>query len=105
VRAAAVTVLLTFGIGVELLCGVGMWVMKDVFDRLHYLGPASSLGPLAIGAAVLVQEGLGQPTIKSALVVLLTLVTSPVLSHATGRAARVRQFDHWVPLEGEMVEG
>jgi multicomponent Na+:H+ antiporter subunit G len=102
-RDVAVALLLVAGVVVELLCAIGIVVMRDVFDRLHYLGPASALGPLLIAAAVLVDSALSQPTVKAFLVAILLALTSPVLSHATARAARVRQFDHWRALPGEMV--
>ena len=103
-RGAIVALLLGSGVAVELLCCVGLVRMRDAFDRLHYLGPASTLSPVMVATAMLVEEGLGQPTVKTTLVALLLVASSPVLSHATGRAARVRQFDHWSALEHEVVE-
>jgi multisubunit Na+/H+ antiporter MnhG subunit len=32
------------------------------------------------------------------------LLTGPILTHATARAARVRQFGHWEPLAFEEVD-
>jgi hypothetical protein len=31
-------------------------VMRDVFDRLHYTGLASALGPAALAAAIVIAE-------------------------------------------------
>ena len=38
------------------------------------------------------------------LVFVLLVLTNPVLSHATARAARIRQFGHWVALRADRVD-
>ena len=94
----AAAVLVTVGVAVELACCVGVVVMRDVYDKLHFTGPATILGPLALTAAIVVQEGLSQAGIKALLVAALLVVANPVLTHATGRALYIRQRDH---LEAE----
>jgi monovalent cation/proton antiporter MnhG/PhaG subunit len=93
----SVALLLTFGVTVELACCVGVLVMDDAYDKLHYLGPAAIVGPLAIAAAVVVRESLSQAGIKALLTAGLLIVASPVLSHATARALYIRQRDHLEP--------
>jgi monovalent cation/proton antiporter MnhG/PhaG subunit len=93
----AVDVLLTFGVAVELACCVGVLVMDDAYDKLHYLGPATIVGPVAIAAAIVVRESLSQAGIKALLTAGLLIVASPVLSHATARALYIRQRDHIEP--------
>jgi monovalent cation/proton antiporter MnhG/PhaG subunit len=84
--------LLAIGVGAQLLSVLGVLVAGDVYDRLHYTGPAAIIGPAALAAAVVIQEGpLEQAGLKSLLTALLILVLSPVLVHATARAARVRE--------------
>jgi len=90
----AVGILLGFGVFVELACCIGVLVMDDAYDKLHYLGPATILGPVAIAAAVVVRESLSQAGVKAVLTALLLIVASPVLSHATARALSIRQRDH-----------
>ncbi len=84
-------VLLAAGVAVELLCCLGVLVMRNVFDRLHYLGPAATLGPVLIAAAVLVRHSSAQACIKVVLLVVFVLLINPVLTHVTARAARIRQ--------------
>jgi monovalent cation/proton antiporter MnhG/PhaG subunit len=102
-RGVAVAVLLGFGVGVELGCAVGVLVMRDVYDRLHYTAPATALGPPAIAAAIVLRESFSQAGVKAILVALALLVTNPVLTHATARAARVREYGEWRVQEGEEV--
>jgi multicomponent Na+:H+ antiporter subunit G len=103
-RAVAGAVLLVLGVGIELACCVGVLVMRGVYDKLHYTAPASTLGALAIAGAVLLRESLVQFGIKALLVALALLVTNPVLSHATARAARIRRFGAWTTQEQEEEE-
>ena len=63
-----------------------------MFDRLHFTGPASIFGPFCLALAIVIDEGpLSQAGLKSMLVALLLLALSPVLAHATARAAFVRE--------------
>jgi monovalent cation/proton antiporter MnhG/PhaG subunit len=87
-------VLLVFGVAVELACCIGVLVMDDAYDKLHYLGPAALVGPPAVALAVVLQHGLDAAGIKALLTVGLLMVSSPVLSHATARALYIRQRDH-----------
>jgi multicomponent Na+:H+ antiporter subunit G len=101
VQHALVILLLTLGVIVELISCVGVLVMRNFYDRLHYVGPASTLGAFFIGAALVVQNALKQQGVKSIMVVLLLITIGPVLAHATARAARTREFGRWVILEEE----
>lgn len=89
-----VDVLLGFAVAVELACCIGVLVMDNAFDKLHYLGPAAIVGPLAVAAAVVVRESLSESGIKAILTAALLIVASPVLAHATARALYIRQRDH-----------
>jgi multicomponent Na+:H+ antiporter subunit G len=104
VQHALVVVLLTLGVVVELISCVGVLVMRNFYDRLHYVGPASTLGAFLIGAALVVQDALKQQGVKSIMVILLLVTISPVLTHATARAARIREFGRWVILQEERTE-
>lgn len=87
----SVAVLLILGVGIELICCLGVLVMRGVYDRLHYTAPAS-FGAVLIAAAIVIREGfLSQISTKAILTVVLLLVVSPALVHVTGRAARLRE--------------
>jgi monovalent cation/proton antiporter MnhG/PhaG subunit len=100
-RAVAAVVLLVLGVGIELACCVGVLVMRGVYDKLHYTAPATTLGAFAIAGAVLLREPVVQFGIKAVLVTLVLLITNPVLTHATARAARIRRFGAWTTQEEE----
>ena len=84
--------LLALGVGIESLCCLGLLLARNVYDRLHFVAPASTLGPLLIAAAVIADRSQSQNIIKAVLIVLLFWIINPVLTHATARAARVREF-------------
>ena len=104
-RGLLVAALLVVGVGVTLACCVGVLVMRDAYDRLHYTAPATTIAPLAIAAAIVVEERLSAAGIKALLVALALLATNPVLTHATARAARIRQLGEWTVREEERQGG
>ena len=65
--------------------------MRGAFDRLHFLGPATLLGPLGIAAAVAVDSDTSaQAAAKAFALAFFVLISGPVVTHATARAARLR---------------
>jgi multicomponent Na+:H+ antiporter subunit G len=104
-RGLLVAALLVVGVGVALASCVGVLVMRDAYDRLHYTAPATTIAPLAIAAAIVLEESFSAAGIKAVLVAVVLLVTNPVLTHATARAARIRELGEWTVQEGEQVKG
>ena len=62
----------------ELLAVLGMCVMRNVYDRLHYVGLAG-FGALLIGVAILVRESFSLIGDKALLVGVVLVVAGPVL--------------------------
>ncbi|HEX5617377.1 MAG TPA: monovalent cation/H(+) antiporter subunit G [Solirubrobacteraceae bacterium] len=90
--AMLVWILLTVGVLTALAGVLGVVVAANVYDRLHFIAPAGIFGPVCLALAVVIDEGpLSQAGLKSMLVALLLLGLSPVLIHATARAAYVRE--------------
>jgi multicomponent Na+:H+ antiporter subunit G len=83
-------------IAVELLCCIGVLVMRGPYARLHYTAPAG-VGALLIAIAVVVRQGFSLIGNKALLLAVFVLITGPVLSHVTARAARIREL-------GDVVE-
>jgi monovalent cation/proton antiporter MnhG/PhaG subunit len=99
----AVVILLALGVGSALLGALGILAARDAYDQLHFTGPATVIGPIAIAAAVLVEEPLSSAGIKAVLVAVIMVTTGPVLLHATARAARVRERGRWVIHRDELA--
>ena len=103
-RDIVIALLLCGAVAVELACALALFVVKDSFDRLHFLGPAATLGPVLVVSALVVENALSTNGVKAILAGGLLLLTGPIVTHATARAARVRQFGHWEPLPFEEVD-
>jgi multisubunit Na+/H+ antiporter MnhG subunit len=97
IREVAVDVLLGLAVAVALGAGLGVLVMQGAYRKLHYLGPLSVVAPVLVGLAVLLQAGLSGRSAQTWLAVLCLVIASPVLSHATIRAARIRNDGDWRP--------
>lgn len=83
-----VDVLLVAGVAFELLCCVGVALMRTVYDRLHYTAAGATVGPLCIVAALLVREGFQQVGLDAIATVVILFLAGPLVVHATARAAR-----------------
>ncbi len=90
-RDLAAVALLAVGLAVILASCVGMAVLTDPLDRLHLVTPASTIGVTAACAAVVVHEGLDASGTSAVLLAAVTLVTSPLISHACARSFEVRR--------------
>jgi multisubunit Na+/H+ antiporter MnhG subunit len=96
-RDGAEWTLLALGVGIELVCAVGLLLARDVFDRLHYVAGAAAAGPLPIAAAVVVKEAFSQPALDAVLVAVMLVVLGPILTIATARALRLERFGSLEP--------
>jgi monovalent cation/proton antiporter MnhG/PhaG subunit len=87
----AVHALIWLAVASELVCCVGVVVARGVYARLHYSGAAATLGPVLVAVAIAVEEGVRSTAAAAALVVAaFLLLTSPAVTTATARAARLR---------------
>jgi multicomponent Na+:H+ antiporter subunit G len=91
-RDAVVAILLVAGVAIELLCCLGVMVMRGTYVRLHYAAPAG-VGAVLLGLAVLLRQGFSLIGDKAVFIGVFVLLTSPVLSHVTARAAHIRALD------------
>lgn len=87
-RETIAAVLLFVGVGLELAAALGVAAMRGVLQRVHYTGLAM-LGSVPIAAAVVVRESFSLAALGPLLLCAYLLVSSPVLTHITARAAGV----------------
>ncbi len=106
-NAAAIAVEVSLGIGVVMawLCCLGILLMPNFYERLHYLAGVTSISAFSILLAVVIHEGWGQATIKTSLIFVVLLLVNAIVTHATARAARVRSLGHWSSDPREQVPG
>jgi len=87
-----VDLFLVLGVACQLVCCLVVLVFGNVFDRLHFAGAGTTLGPLLIGAAVLVRQTTSAAGITTIVIMVLILALGPALLIATARAARRIEF-------------
>ena len=88
-------VLLGLAVLVVLASSLGILLMPDVYQQLHFATPASIVAPLLVGVAVLIESGWSVRSAQTWLALLFVIIASPALSHATIRAARIRATGDW----------
>lgn len=90
----AATVLLVLGVALALFAVLGLLVMRDTFDRLHYVGLAG-YGGLLVGISVLIRESWSLVGDKALLTGAMLVCIGPVLVHTTVRSLRTRERGDW----------
>ncbi len=98
-----VGLLLVVGVGVQVIAYLGVLAMRGAYDRLHFAN-AASLGAPCLALAILAREGFSLIANKALLAALIMLVTSPVLTHVTARAVRIRERGDWEVEPSDRVE-
>lgn len=93
-RAVVVAVLLFAGVALQVIAVIGVTVMRDAFDRLHYVGVAG-FGAVLIAISILVRESWSLIGDKALAAAALILILGPVLVHTTARSFRTRQLGDW----------
>jgi monovalent cation/proton antiporter MnhG/PhaG subunit len=93
-RAIVAVVLLITGGLLELIAVLGVCVMRDAYDRLHYPGLAS-IGAFLMCLAVLVRESFSLIGDKALLVGVILVLTGPVVTQTTVRSLLIRELGDW----------
>ena len=84
-RGVVADVLLWGGVALELMACLGVLLMREPLDRVHYAG-ASTAAALLVAAAVVVRDSFSLIGNKALVLAAFVLVTAPVLTHVTARA-------------------
>ncbi|MGH3124414.1 MAG: monovalent cation/H(+) antiporter subunit G [Streptosporangiaceae bacterium] len=80
-----------------LASSVGILVMRDAYQKLHYVTPVAVIAPVIVGLAVLVRSGWSENSLETWLALVFVLIGGPFLTHATIRTARIREKGDWRP--------
>ena len=104
-KEIVIAVLLGIGVLVQLVSCLGVLFMPNLMDRLHFVSPATSVGPAFVAAAIVIEEALDHQGIFAVMVAGFLLLFGPVMTHATARAARIRQHGDWRVQPDESVRG
>lgn len=75
------------GAAVVAVCALAATALSGIFDRLHLLAVATSLGVPVTGAGLVIVRGWTAASAMIAVITALVVLTAPVMSAATGRLA------------------
>lgn len=103
-RQVIADILLGLAVAIVFLSSLGVLVMGDVYQKLHFVTPAAIVAPVLVFAAVFVRAGLSENTGETLVALVFIVIAGPYLSHATIRAARVRDQGDWRPGRGRRAE-
>lgn len=95
IRDVCADVLLGLAVAVVLGASLGVLLMRDAYQKLHFVTPAALVAPVLVALAVLVQAGLVENSGETCLALVVMVIAGPYLSHATMRAIRVREQGDW----------
>jgi multicomponent Na+:H+ antiporter subunit G len=82
------------------LCCAGL-LAGEVYDRLHFAGPASVFAPWLLLAAVAIHFSSSESVIKMILLAVLLTLSGPVLTHATARMVHLLRHEKHIPETAE----
>jgi multisubunit Na+/H+ antiporter MnhG subunit len=89
-RDVAVAVLLAVAGALAGLSAIGVLVVREAYDRLHFTAPAA-FAAVPLAGAVILDLGFHVAAEKALLMALVLLATSPVAVHVLARATRVHE--------------
>lgn len=101
-------VLLAASVVVVWACIIGLVRSRGPFDRLHFAGAASLLGPSGVALAILFAGAPAASAVRGLLIAAILGASSSLVTHATARAEwlrseRLRRGQH--VAEGEYHAG
>ena len=79
---------------------LGVLLMRDAYQKLHFVTPAALIAPALVALALMVQHGVYEMTGEAFLALFFMIIAGPFVSHATMRAIRVREKGDWRPQRG-----
>lgn len=94
-RTIIADVLLGAAALVVVISSVGVLVMRNAYRKLHYVTPAALIAPVLVTLAVFAQSGWSSNGLLTLLALVFIVIGAPLLSHATIRAARIRDAGDW----------
>lgn len=74
---------------------LGLLRFPDLYTRLHPAGKAGTAGIISIFLGLMIYAGSTQDTLRIFLILLFTLITSPVATHAIARGAIESGIEPW----------
>ncbi len=102
-KTLAIDVLLGAGVLVTLLSVLGMWRMRDPYQRMHFIAAPAALSPACFTIAIFLQNGFKPEAFKALITMFVLIGMNTAVTHAAARALRIAETKDWNPAPGEEV--
>jgi multisubunit Na+/H+ antiporter MnhG subunit len=102
-KTITIDVLLGAGVLITLLSVLGMWRMRDPYQRMHFISAPAALSPAFFTAAIFLQDGLKPEAFKALITTFVLIGMNTAVTHAAARAWRIAETKDWTPVPGEEV--
>lgn len=102
-HALAASILVWIAVALAIVGAIGVAIMGDAFERLHFSTVPASFCAALIVLAVWLDDPNWQARLKVLFVAILLFLMNGILSHATARAIRIRQNKRLDIESGEKI--
>jgi monovalent cation/proton antiporter MnhG/PhaG subunit len=96
-------VLVWIAVVLAIICAIGVAIVKNAFERLHFSSTVTSFSASLIALAVWIADPVWQSKIKVTLIALVLFLMNSILSHSTARAIRIFQEGQYEPKPDENI--
>jgi multicomponent Na+:H+ antiporter subunit G len=88
-------IFITIGVVFDLIGGIGLLRLPDVYNRLQAATKCVTLGTCFILIGVFIQYGFTSLGMKSVICMAFVLLTSPTAAHAISRGSHIYGIKLW----------
>ncbi|HEX5245014.1 MAG TPA: monovalent cation/H(+) antiporter subunit G [Tepidisphaeraceae bacterium] len=89
------SIFLYLAAAIALIFTIGLAVMRDPLQRLHFSAPIVCFCPLFICVAVFLENADPAARIKVVIISVMLFLMNSILTHATSKAVRIREAGQW----------
>ena len=102
-KIIAIDILLAAGVLITIFSVLGLWRMRDPYQRMQFMSPAASLSSALFTIAIFLQDGLKPEAFKALVTTFVLIGMNSIVTHAAARAFRIAETRDWKPSPGEEV--
>jgi multisubunit Na+/H+ antiporter MnhG subunit len=95
--------LVAIAVGLAVVCAVGLAIVQDSLERLHFSAVVVSFSVGLITIAIWITDPVWQSRIKATIVAVILFLMNSILSHSTARAIRIFENGQFLPRPGEQI--
>jgi multisubunit Na+/H+ antiporter MnhG subunit len=104
VTNVVVATLVAAAVAAQVASCLGLALVRTPYARLHYASAATTVSPVLILVAFLVDESVSSNTLTALVVTVFLGVFGPVVVHGTARAALIHERGEDALVEGSEAD-